>query len=541
MLRRILNCSLLVAGLALSGCQDRADWAAERGILLLGNGAEPKTLDPGLVQSVGDANISQALFEGLVNYHPSGDRMDAPGVAESWEGRENDTVWIFHLRNHARWSNGDPVTAHDFVYAFERTLAPAFGSEYASMLYFLIHAEEFNKGKIQDFAEVGARALDDHTLECRLRQPTAHFPSVVKHHTWYPVHRATVEAFGSMTARHTPWQRPGNHVGNGAFRLKEWRINQWVAVEPNPHYWDAGMVKLKEIRFFPLETFTEERTFRGGQLHYTYTLPNTLIDRYRREKPEWLRIEPYLGAYFFRCNVLRPPFDDPKVRQALALAIDRDKIVRFITMGGQMPATGYTPPIEGVYEPLDVIRFDPERARRLLAESKYAGDRFPGFELLINTSEQHRKIAEAVQDMWRQHLGLGSGKVRINNQEWKVFQDTTFRMDYDMSRAAWIADYVDPATFLDMWREGDSNNFTGWSSADYDRLLQEAAREHDPGARMEILHRAESILLEELPILPLYWYSRVYMLDPRVRNWHPLVLDKRDYRHVYFELPAAHP
>lgn len=541
MYRRFFFLCFLAGAFACTGCQDRADWAAQRGILLLGNGGEPKTLDPGLVQSVGDANIMQALFEGLVNYHLRDDRLDAPGVAESWESRENAKVWTFHLRNNARWSNGDPVTAHDFVYAFERNLSPRFASEYASMLYLLENAEDFNKGKLDHFAQVGVRALDDLTLECRLRQPTAYFPGVVKHHTWYPVHRATVERFGKMTDRFAVWQRAGNHVGNGAFRLKEWRVNQWVAVVPNPHYWDASAVKLSEIRFFPLETFTEERIYRGGQLHYTYTLPNTLIEKYRRERPELLRVEPYLGSYFFRCNVQRPPFDDPKVRQALALAIDREKIVRFITMGGQLPATGFTPPIEGVYTPLKVLRFDPERARQLLAESKYPVDRFPSVELLINTSEQHRKIAEAVQDMWKQHLGLGKDKVRINNQEWKVFQDTTFRMDYDLSRAAWIADYVDPATFLDMWRTGDSNNFTGWGNPEYDALLQQAALESTPGERMARLHRAEQILLEELPILPLYWYSRVYLLDHRVRNWYPMVMDRRDYRHVYFEPRAAAP
>lgn len=533
-MRRILSLACLLGGvLGWSGCQDRADWAAERGILLLGNGGEPKTLDPALVQSVGDSNITQALFEGLVNYHISDDKIDVPGVAESWVSDEDFRVWTFHLRNNARWSNGDPVTAHDFVYAFERTLAPRFASEYASMLYFLEHAEEFNKGEMEDFTKVGVRALDDLTLECRLRQPAAFFPGVVKHQTWYPVHRATVEKFGKMTDRFTRWQRPGNHVGNGPFRLKEWRINHWVTVDPNPHYWNAEVVKLKEIRFLPLETFTEERMWRDGQLHYTYTLPNNVIEMYRREKPELLRVEPYLGSYFYRFNVNRPPMDDPKVRQALTLAIDRDKIVEFITMGGQMPATGFTPPIEGLYEPPDVVRFDPERARRLLAESKYAGN-FPKIELLINTSEAHRKIAEAIQDMWRMHLGLASDKVAIRNEEWKVFQSTVFGMDYDVCRAGWIADYVDPTTFLDMWRAGDSNNNTGWANEDYDRLLKEAALEPDPEARLATLRRAEEILLEELPIIPLYWYTRVYLLDPRVRNWNPLVLDKHDYKHVYF-------
>ncbi len=527
-----------------AACQiDRAEHAADNGILILGNGAEPKTLDPGQVQSVGDSNIMLALFEGLVNYHISDDKQHQPGVAQAWEPNEDFTVWTFYLRggDHpdlpklepARWSNGDIVTAEHFVYAFHRTLAPGYGSVYASMLYFLENAEAFNKGEVKDFAEVGAKALDEFTLECRLHSPTAYFPGVVKHQTWYPVHPPTIDKFGDFDDKFTDWQKPGNHVGNGPFQLKSWRINDKVIVERNPHFWGAEDVKLNEIWFIPADSYTDERMFRDKANHLTYVLPPTLIDYYKEHYPEVYREEPYSGSYFYRCNITKPPLDDPKVRRALALAIDRREIVKYVTRGGQMPATAYTPPIEGVYEPPDVVRFDPEEARKLLAESKY-GNNLPKFELLINTSEQHRKIAEAIQDMWRKNLDLDPDTITINNQEWKVFQVTTYERKYTMARAGWIADYVDPTTFLDMWRTGDSNNNTTWSNAKYDSLLKQAALEKNPDARLKLLREAEDVLMAELPIIPIYWYTRVYALHPRVRNWHPLVLDKHDYKQIYF-------
>lgn len=602
----------------LLGCEkeNQAHQALEDGILILGNGAEPKALDPGLVQSVGDSNILTALFEGLVNYDPVSDVANQPGVAERWESADNYTRWTFFLRKNAKWSNGDPVTAHDFVYSYQRNLSPEYASPYASMLYFLQNAEEYSKwdlvyflcgrdksfpvswDKLQELdlsasgnpeakrfnqiglnhlqldqlkelkkdlslftwtegfpkeakirvvneliafhesgvelwtlADVGVRAIDDFTLECRLRLPTEFFPGVVKHQTWYPVHKATVEKFGSMTQRFSPWQLPGNHVGNGAYKLKSWKINKHVQVIRNPEYWDAGNVGPNEVWFIPADTYTEERMFRDGLIHSTYVLPPSYIELYREQWPELLRTDPYLGTYFYRCNVNKPPMDDPLVRQALSLAIDRQAIVEEITQGGQEVTKGFCPPIQGAYEPPHLVEFNPEKARELLKQSKYATN-FPKFELLINTSESHKAVAEAIQEMWRDNLGLGSDKVTINNQEWKVFQETVFSMKYEMCRAGWIADYVDPTTFLDMWRTGDSNNNTGWGSPDYDRLLKEAALEKTPEARMAKLNEAEKILLEAMPVIPIYHYSSVYAHHPGVQNWHPLVLKKHDYKNI---------
>jgi len=305
-----------------------------------------------------------------------------------------------------------------------------------------------------------------------------------------------------------------------------------VVTEKNPLYWDAEKVTLREVRFFPYDTYTESRAFLGNRLHYTYTLPAELIDRDKHAR--WLRMEPYYGSYYYRYNINRPPFNNPKVRLALALAIDRKALVESVTRANQEPAYAFTPAGQGRLCSARVLTFDPERARALLAEAGYpGGEGFPGFALLMNTSEAHRAIAEAMQDMWRRHLGITSA--RIENREWGTFQSNVIKQDYDVARAGWIGDYLDPLTFLDLWRKDNSNNNTGWSNPNYDRLLAEAAVQPTTEARFGKLREAESILLAELPVLPLYWYTRTYWLRPEVKNWNPLLLDHHNYKYVRLE------
>jgi oligopeptide transport system substrate-binding protein len=526
----------LIVACGMCSCAriDYAHEAAKKGILLLGNGSDPKALDPQLVASVGDSNIMRALFEGLITYDPVDDNRLEPGVAERWESNSDSTEWTFHLRANARWSNGDPVTAGDFLYSYRRILEPGLASPYASMLYILKGGKEYSEGALKDFSQVGVKAPDERTLICTLSLPAAYFPQMVKHTSWLPVHQKTIERFGSMTDRFTKWQLPGNHVSNGAFRLKSWRIAHSVIVEKNPLYWDAGKVTLKEIRFFPYDTYTEARAFLGNRLHYTYTMPPELIDKDREEKSSRLRMEPYYGAYFYRYNTRRAPLDNPKVRRALALAIDRQAIVKNVTRANQEPAYGFTPPSDGGYVPPHVVDFNPVEARRLLAEAGYPGGKgFPGFALLINTSESHQSIAAAIQDMWKVNLGITS--VTIDNRDWNTFQTQVIKQAYDASRAGWIADYLDPSTFLDCWRTGESNNNTAWSNPDYDRLLTEAAKQPDNASRFAKLKEAEAILLNEMPVLPLYWYTRSYWLRPEVKNWNPLLLDNHNYKYIRLE------
>lgn len=521
-----LCCSLLLA----CGGPTEADQAVEEGILLIGNGSEPKGLDPHLVTGVPESQLLRALMEGLVTPHPTDDLVPAPGVAETWESNADFTVWTFNLRD-TKWTNGDPVTAGDFVYSWQRILSPALGAEYAEMLYVLRNADDFHQGRITDFGQVGVRAIDDRTLEVTLEGPTPHFLGMLMHSSFLPVNPRAVEENGGMTDRQSGWSTLENYVGNGPFQLKEWVTNQVIEVERNPNYWDAATVQLNGIRFFPIDNVgTEEAMFRDGRLHLTNTVSPDKIPSFREEMPDQLRIEPYLGSYFYRINTTRPPFDDVRVRRALALSIDKQLLVDRVTQGGQAPATGFVPSGIAGYTVSEAVQFDPEEAKRLLAEAGYPGGRgFPTAEILINTSESHRKIAQALQAMWQETLGIDVG---IYNQEWKVYLDSQSQLDYDISRAGWIGDYVHPTSFLDIFTSGNGNNDTGWSNAQYDALIGRARVAQAEEERMQILQQAESILLDEMPIVPIYWYTRVYLKDPRVQGWEPKLLDNHPYKHV---------
>lgn len=518
---------------ACSGGERETDRAAAEGVLLIGNGSEPKGLDPHLVTGVPESKIISSLIEGLIAGHPTDDLIPQPGAAESWEHNADFTLWTFKLRENGKWTNGDPVVASDFAYSWQRILSPALGSEYAPMLYVIKGAEAFHAGETEDFSTVGVRAIDDLTLQVTLKGPTPHFLNMLKHYSYSPVNPRAVEEHGGMIDRQSGWSTLENYVGNGPFKLKRWDTNQLIEVERNPDYWDAKTVKLNGIRFYPIDNAaTEETLYRSGRLHLTNTVPPDKIPTFKEKMPDQLMIEPYLGSYFYRINVTRPPFDNPKVRHALAVSFDKQLLVDRVTKGGQLAATGFVPTGIPGYEASKTVRYDPELGRKLLAEAGFPGGKgFPKVEILINTSESHRKIAEAVQAMWRENLGVDVG---IYNQEWKVYLDSQSALDYDISRSGWIGDYVHPSTFLDMFTTGNGNNDTGWSSPEYDRLIAAAQVAQSEEDRLRILHEAEEILLDELPILPIYWYTRVYLKDPRVQGWHPKVLDAHPYKFIYF-------
>jgi oligopeptide transport system substrate-binding protein len=358
---RIILLALLVAGVAWfdharKSRPSRVDVATKNNILLLGNGTEVETLDPHLATGVPEHFVISAIFEGLAAPLPDHPDGDGPGAAASWEHSPDYTQWTFHLQPEGRWSDGKPLTAHDFIYSFKRILSPRIASEYASMLYPLKNAQAFNEGKITDFTEVGAEAADDLTLKLTLAGPTPYLPGMTKHYSWFPVPRHVIERFGEMTERDTKWTRTGNLVGNGPFRLKEWRFFHSITLERNPFYWDAKNVKLNGIVFFPIQSDnTEERAFRDGQLHATLTMPLSVIPQYRTGRPEVYHEDPNLAVYFYRVNVTakqpdgRPhPVSDRRVRQALSLAIDRDSLIRNVMRAGQKPAVGFTPYPESI-------------------------------------------------------------------------------------------------------------------------------------------------------------------------------------------------
>ena len=523
--------------IGLSACGGGGETNVESGtrnqILHVGNGAEPQDLDPHTTTGMPEHRIQYALLEGLVKL--DGETLEpVPGAASSWSVSADALHYTFNLRQDGRWSNGDPVTAHDFVYGWQRILSPALGAEYAYQLYYVVNAERYHTGEIDDFSEVGVRAVDDLTLEVELSHPTPFFLGLLDHHSTYPVHRPTIERFGRIDEAGTRWTRPENYVGNGPFNLTTWELNRVIVVERNPHYWDADNVALNEIHFYPIENYsTEERMFRSGGLHKTEDVPIEKIGVYREEEPELIRTNPYLGTYFYLINTTRPPLDDARVRRALAMSIDRESIVENVTKGGQLPAYTLTPPGVAGYYPRAKIPYDVEAARRLLAEAGYPnGEGFPAFELIYNTNESHQKIAVAIQQMWRQALNID---VTLANQEWKVYLENQNNLNFDISRLGWIGDYPDPNTFLDMYVTDGGNNDTGWSNPTYDSLIARAARTADPDERLEVFQEAEAILMREVPIIPIYTYTRNFLISEDVVGWPNNILDRHPYQHVSLE------
>lgn len=513
----------------------RVEAATRDGILLVGNGSEPGTLDPHLATGQPEHHIFHAIFEGLVAPAPENPDANGPGAAVSW-AHENFTTWTFKLQPQGKWSDGTPVTSEDFLYSYRRILTAELAADYANMLYPMLNAEAYHTGKLKDFTQVGVKAIDPLTLQITLAGPAPYFPSMLKHYSWFPVPKHAIEKHGKMTDRNTRWTRAGNLVCNGPFVLSSWRINQAVETLRNPHYWDATSVKLNGVTFIPIVSdTTEERAFLDGQLHLTQTLPLAKIPGYRENRPDFYRDEPLLSTYFYRVNTTKKPFDNPKVRRALAMAIDRESICRNILRAGQKPATGLTPPGCGIgYQTPDVMHFDPAAARQLLSEAGFPdGKNFPTFDILINTNEAHRTIAEAVQSMWKQHLKI---PVRVLNQDWGVYLESQRKLEYDVCRAGWVGDYLDPSTFLALWKTGDGNNNTGWGSARYDALLSQSFLEGDPAKRFTTLQEAETHMLEEAPILPIYWYVRSYLVHPSVKGLLPSLLEHRCYKAVELKL-----
>ncbi len=518
------------AGCGKKEAKPSASAADSAKILLFGNGSEPQDIDPQIVTGVPENKVINAFFEGLVSYGPQ-DQDTVGGVAERWDISADALTYTFHLRADARWSNGDPVTAHDFVRSYQRILSPALAAEYAYKFNAVVGAEEFRRGDLTDFSQVGFKAIDNRTLEVRLKHRVPYLIEAMKHYAWFPVHLPTIEKHGGGTRRGTAWTRQENFVGNGPFVLKSWKPNQVIVAERSPTYWDRDNVKLDAIHFFPTENLeTEERMFRTGQLHKTYELPAAKIDVYQRDFPESYRSDTYYGSYYFRFNVTRKPLDDVRVRRALSIAIDRESLARNVVRGGMQPAYGMAPPT-AKFTARAKLGGDVAEARRLLAEAGYPEGRgFPRIELLYNTQDNHRRVCEALQEMWRQNLGIEVGLV---NQEWKVYLRSMDVLDYDMARGGWIGDYNDPHTFYDTFITGGGNNRTGWSNARYDQLLRDTGFAADEKARMELYQQMEEIIVEELPIMPVYFYRKVYALSPKV-VWPPNPLDNQNWKYVYF-------
>ena len=511
------------------------DSGLENQIYHHGNGSEPQGLDPHIVTGVPEHHILISLCEGLTIPNPNPNDMNGymAGTAESWSISDDGKEYVFNINKNAKWSNGESVTADDFVWSWKRILTASLGSQYPDMLYYLEGAYEYHNGLIDDFDQVGVKSIDEYTLQVNLKNPTPFFLGLLSHYSTWPVHKETVLKFGDIDDRNGEWTRPGNFVCNGPFQLKTWELNNKIVVEKNPHYYDASIVQLNEIHYYPVSNvMTEDRMFRAGQLHLTSTLPSQKCPIYIEENPN-LRIDPYMGTYFYRINTENEVLKDVKVRKALAYSIDRQLLVDKVTKCGQIPAYSFTPPGTNGYQPTTEIPFDPVLAKSLLDEAGFSEENpFPKLEILFNTNEDHRKLALAIQQMWQINLGI---EVELVNQDWKVYLNREMIGDFQISRAGWIGDYEDPNTFLDLMRPNRGNNKTGWENMEYDALVQKANTINNQAERYELLYKAEEILIENMPVIPLYTYVRAYQLSPDVKGFSPHILDHHHPKFIYLE------
>ena len=500
-------------------------------------GAEPQDLDPAMMQTNSHYQVLMALYEGLTGYDPQ-TLAPVPGVAERWDVSADGLVYLFHLRTNARWSNGDPVTAQDFVFSARRTLTASLGSPYPFYFFVVRGAEDYLAGRLTDFAQVGLQADDDRTLRITLHQPAPYLPFLLGGFAWYPVHRATVEKAGPAARPYTGWTKPGVLVTNGPFMLTGWRAGEGLVVKKNPYYWNAAHVRLQEIDFHVIENLdTEERAFRSGQLHLTEYVPSSKLKGYHDNEPAVLKAVPFFMTYYYGFNLTRPPFNDVRVRRAFSLALDRDQLAATQPYRGLTAARAYVPPgVDGyTYAGPERLRFDPIEARRLLAEAGYPdGKGFPMVDITFPTNNRHQEIAEIIQQMWQQNLGV---RLNLANKEGRVFQEERIHRDYDLARAGWVGDYLDAHAFLSVHVSNGGQNTAGFANPEYDRLLSVSLNEPDRMKRQAIYTQIEGILLRELPILPLFHDGSPHLVSPALRGYYPNILNYHPYQDMWLEAP----
>ncbi len=489
--------------------------------------AEPETYDPNLAVGQSDGRVARLLFEGLTREDPE-TLEPLPGQAYRWEIAPDGKTYTFHLRPGITWSDGRPVTAHDFRWSWLRVLKPETAARYAGFLYAVVNAEAYNKGEMKDPDRVGLEAPDDSTFIVRLAAPVPYFLYLTQFYTCLPVPHWAIEKHGNR------WTLPANIVGNGAFTLDYWRQNNRFEFVKNPRYWDAVSVKLDRIVGYTIDDLnTSFNLYKAGSIDWCPSgyFPSQFIP-YMRDYADYSHGD-YQGVYFYSICIKKPPLDNVDVRRALRLSVDREAIANDLLKGSRRPWGGFAPSGYPGYENPPGASFDPAKAREYLAKAGFPGGRgFPKISILINTSEDHRRVAEAVQAMWKRELGI---PVDVYNQEWGSYLQATTSLQYDVARRSWIGDYLDPNTFLSCYITGDGNNRTGWGDPRYDRMLREAATELDPARRFAILREAETLLLDEGPVIPIYHYSTNELVKPYVRGIYRTPLDIHPLTRVWID------
>lgn len=514
----------LILGLLLflANAAAPAQELARNQVLRAGNGPEPETLDPHKAEGVSAANILRDLYEGLTSVSPEGAVI--PGAAERWQVSSDGLEYVFHLRADARWSNGDAVTAEDFAAGLRRSADPATASSFSQILSPIVNAGAVTAGKLPPQA-LGVEALDALTLRIRLKGPAPYFLGLLSHASTYPIHRGSLAQYGAGFAR------PGKLVSNGAYQLSEWVVQSQVTLTRNPHYWNNAGTVIDKVIYYPTEDINSElKRYRAGELDYTYEIPLVQAKWIRENLGRDLRIATYAGNYYYGFNLTQPPFkDNPKLRAALTLAIDRDVIINKVMNRVALPAYGWVPPGVWNYTPQQPAWAAWPRdqriaeAKRLYAEAGYSGDHPAEVEIRYNTHEDHKRIAIVIAAMWKQSLGV---RAKLVNEEFKVFlNNRKLKRVTQAFRASWVADYDDASAFADILHSTHGQNDSGYNNPRYDALLAQAAAESDVMRRRALLEEAERMVLSDWPVLPIYYYVSKHLVKPYIAGWQDNILD----------------
>ncbi|MEQ0218264.1 ABC transporter substrate-binding protein [Klebsiella sp. CN_Kp114] len=495
---------------------------AEKQELVRNNGSEPSSLDPHKVESDVENNIISDLFEGLVSVSPAGEIE--PRLAEKWENKDN-TVWTFHLRPGVTWSDGTAITAQDIVWSWQRLVSPLTASPYASYPgnMHIVNGAEIAQGQKAP-ETLGVKAVDDATLEVTLTQPNAAFLAMLAHPSLVPLDKVLISRYGDK------WTKPEHMVTSGPYKLSQWVVNERIVAERNPRYWDNAHTVINKVTYLPISSETADvNRYKAGEIDIVYTVPINQFAQLKKTMGDQLDVSPQLATYYYEFNTTRPPFNDPRVRRALNMALDKDIIAEKVLGQGQRPAWLISQPdIGGVklHNP-EYASWPREKriaeAKKLLSEAGYNETHPLVFNLLYNTSESHQRIAIAASSMWKKNLGV---EAKLQNQEWKTMLDAMHTHNFDAVRYAWIADYDDAATFLNNFRTGDSENTSQYSNPAYDEALRNAAKASDTTARGKFYQQAEDLLGQDVPAIPVYHYVRTHLVKPWVGGFTP---DKLGY------------
>lgn len=514
----------------------------ERADLVAINGAEPDSIDPAKIRGQPEGRVAYALFEGLTRFNI--DAQPEPGMAEKWEVTPDGRTYTFHLRPGVKWSNGEDFTMEDFRWSWLRAMRdPA--CDYSYQFNYIRGAEAYvtaEDGKRPDPSTIGIKVVDPQTLVVELNNPTSYFPNLCAFYTFMPVHRKSIEL---AERRGESWLRPGQWpqdgqpgagqdrlVNNGAFRLEIWRLNDRIRLRKNDAYWDAANVKMKTVDVLPVQS-------PNTAFNYYYSgiadimmdksmVPTSLVDELK-SRPDY-HATPIAGTYFFRFNVTRKPWSDPRVRQAFAMVVKKSTLTEKVTRAGEKPIDAFTPDGLAGYHPPDGLKRDPDRARKLLAEAGYPnGQGFPVVHYLYtNKTETDEKAAVELQNMFREELGVN---IQLSKQEWAVYLNSLSNLDFDFARSSWVGDYEDPNTFLDMFQKGGGNNNTGWTDPHYDELIAQAAKEPDVQKRFAIFQEAEKMILEQAVVVPLWSYVVIMFYDDnKLTGVHGNLTDEHPFR-----------